>query len=80
MPHSPYTRTVYPPLQDVDDLRQELNVHRVSWECGDEDKRLVEPLLEVGDDLIEHCDFLEAKLDIKVRIYLISGNLPNVGE
>ena len=75
MPHSPYRKTVYPPIQDVDEYRRELIQHRANWECGERDKYLADSLLEIGETLVEHCEFLETKLVIKVRIYLISGTL-----
>lgn len=70
MPQSPYRQTVYPPIQDVDQYRRELILHRASWEDGARDKDLVDSLLDTGERLGEHCEFLETKLDIKVRAYL----------
>ena len=70
MPHSPYRTTVYPPIKDLDGFRRDLNQHRADEENGESNKWARGELLEIGETLLEHCDFLEAKLDIKVRICL----------
>lgn len=71
MPQSPYRTTVYPPIQDVSEFRRGLQRHQASWERGVHGSWGGEgSLLNIGKALIEHCDFLEEKLDIKVRIYL----------
>ncbi len=71
MPHSPYRKTVYPPIQNVDEYRRELAEHRASWEDDERDKCRDEMLLKIGEILVEHCEFLETKLDIKVLIHLL---------
>lgn len=76
MPHSPYSQIVYPPIRDLDEFRRDLNGHRVSWENDERDKERDELLLDIGESLIEHCDFLEEKLKIKVRIYLLQSSEP----
>lgn len=71
MPQSPYRTTVYPPIQDVSEFRRDLQRHRVSWDNGDSGSwGGEESLLDIGETLVEHCDFLEEKLHVKVRIYL----------
>lgn len=76
MPHSPYRKTIYPPISNLDEFRQGLAHHRVSWESGERDKQRDELLLDIGEVLVEHCDFLEEKLAIKVIIHLLRGELP----
>ena len=67
IPQSQYRKTVYPPIQDVDEERRELILHRARWEDGERDKDLVNSLLDIGEWLGEHCEFLETKLNIKIR-------------
>lgn len=74
MPHSPYRKTVYPPIQDLREYRRKLAHHRASWEQDDDCQE--EILLNIGELLVEHCDFVETKLDIKVPIHLLHGALP----
>ena len=78
MPHSPYHKTVYPQVHDVDSFRRELILHRESYENGERDKERDEQLLDIGEVLVEHCDFLEQKLLDKVHIYLLQGTLPRL--
>ena len=78
MPQSPYRTTVYPPIQNVDEYKRELNHHRASWEDEERDKYRDEALLVIGEALVEHCNFLEEKLDIKVCIYHFNGTLPSL--
>lgn len=68
MPHSPYQTTVYAPINNLDSYRSDLNDHRNSLEDGERDKDRDELLLDIGEKLLEHCEFLEEKLRIKVRI------------
>lgn len=67
MPHSPYEATVYPPIRDLDPYRRELIHARASQDSGVRDQDAEEALLENAESLLEHCDFLEVKLDMKVR-------------
>ena len=76
MPHSPYRKTVYEPIRNIDEYRNDLSRHRASWEDGERDKYRDEMLLDIGDSLMEQCDFLEGKLGIKVRICPLPGTLP----
>ncbi|KAL9104702.1 MAG: hypothetical protein Q9163_000380 [Psora crenata] len=77
MPHSPFSQTVYPAVSDVDKLKRELIVHRSQCEGGgDRDDYLAEKLLDIGEDLAEQCEFLETKLEVKVRTHLVYGTLP----
>jgi len=72
MPHSPYRTTVHPPINDLGYCRQTLTRQRLSYDDGQRDKEAEATLLGVGDDLLEHCEFLETKLDIKVRFHLLA--------
>ncbi|KAI9677486.1 MAG: hypothetical protein M1817_006440 [Caeruleum heppii] len=67
MPHSPYRKTVHAPLQDLSQHRHDLIQNRVRFEDGENDKFAEEVLLEIGEDLIQQCDFLADKLEIKRR-------------
>jgi hypothetical protein len=71
MPHSPYRRVVYPPIDDLDEYRHILRQSRSQFEEGEKDMDAQESLLETGDNLLEHCDFLDEKLDIKGRIHFL---------
>ena len=72
MPQSPYRETVYPPIQDVDEYRRDLNMYQAREDRGE---RIGDyELLEFAEPLVKHCEFLEAKLDIKVSIYFLYGN------
>ena len=73
MPHSPYHTTVCQPVTDgdIDEYKQELTRHRIELEQGETDKYRPEALLEIGGAFVEYCEFLETKLNIKVRTYLI---------
>ncbi|MCJ1246894.1 hypothetical protein MMC30_004105 [Trapelia coarctata] len=64
MPQSPYQQTVYPPIANLESYRYELRKARSRYEDGN---RLEDDTIDIGDLLLEHCDFLEAKLDIKKR-------------
>lgn len=69
MPHSPYRKTIHPPIDDMDEYIKDLNRYRVGWENEQiEVKYLPEMLLSIAEPAIEHCKFLETKLEIKVRI------------
>ncbi|KAL9607635.1 MAG: hypothetical protein Q9167_007469 [Letrouitia subvulpina] len=69
MPHSPFSETVYAPILDVDEYRRELAQHRASWENDESNEHRDQTLLDIGELLVEHCDFLEAMLNIKRREY-----------
>ncbi|KAK6442743.1 hypothetical protein LTR95_001026 [Oleoguttula sp. CCFEE 5521] len=64
---SPYTKVVQPPIRDftfiVDDLKQ----YRVQYNRGDADEEAGLMVLEIAEQLLEHCDFLKVKLDMKRR-------------
>lgn len=74
MPHSPYQTTVYAPINNLDSYSRDLSHHRNSLEDGEHDKYRDQLLLDIGEKLLEHCEFLEEKLEIKVRIipYLLT--------
>ncbi|KAL8789938.1 MAG: hypothetical protein Q9195_006599 [Heterodermia aff. obscurata] len=67
MPHSPYQTTVYAPIQDLEPFRQNFAREHIRQDNGERDKDAEEMLLQDGESLLEHCDFLETKLDIKKR-------------
>ena len=70
MPHSPYRQTFHQPHADgdVDLYKQDLFQHRIGEEQGERDKERSQELLDIGDALVEQCEFLDTKLRIKVRI------------
>jgi hypothetical protein len=69
MPHSPYHDVVYPPIHDLEDYRRDLRQLRSGYERSERNEDTEYLLLECGDSLLEHCDFLNTKLEIKVRVY-----------
>lgn len=68
MPHSPYIQQVQPPISDNDLETFGRDLQRIRWEQDDgiNDKYAVDTTLHIGERLLEHCEFLEAKLTIKV--------------
>lgn len=68
MPHSPYTKQVHPPISDneLETFSDSLQRIRYEQEQGRYDEYAVDTPLNIGEALIEHCEFLEAKLKIKV--------------
>ena len=68
MPHFPSHKLVHAPIQNLYVYRQNLGQFQTSIEDGQSDEDRDLGLLGIGELLLEHCDFLEAKLDIKVRI------------
>jgi hypothetical protein len=70
MPHSPYHNVVYAPINDLEGYRRDLRHARSHFEEGSEWRQdPEEELLGAAECLLDHCDFLETKLDIKVRIH-----------
>jgi hypothetical protein len=67
MPHSPYHTSVYPPLDDLEEYRDILRRARSRIEEGESYSEAT--LLDIGDNLLKYCDFLDTKLDIKIRIH-----------
>jgi hypothetical protein len=67
MPHSPYQTIVHPPIADLSEYRH--SIRRLRADIDDEriDKYAVHEALEDGEHLLAQCDFLDKKLDIKVR-------------
>lgn len=68
MPHSPYIQPVHPPIIDSDLATFRHDLQRTRWERDDgiDNKFAVEKLLNIGELVMEQCEFLEAKLMIKV--------------
>lgn len=71
----PYSKTVYPPILDLGEYRRELRQSRHNLENG-EDGGWEESLLDIGEVLIEHCEFQKTKLKIKVGVHIAEGILP----
>ena len=65
---SPYTKIFQPPIRDftfiVDDLKQ----YRVQYNRGDANEEAGLMVLEIVERLLEHWDFLEVKLDMKILL------------
>ena len=70
MPPSPYRTTICPPITDLESFRQTLRGYRADLDFGELEGESRYVLLDNGEYLLKHCDFLETKLDNKVRIYL----------
>lgn len=66
MPHSPYTQTVHPPIADLDSYKTNIGGYKARFEDGDTDKYDAGCLLEIAEDLMEHCEFLDGKIRSKV--------------
>lgn len=68
MPHSPYIQQVDPPISDNDIVTFRHDLQRIRWERDDgiDDKFAIDTTLHSGELLLEQCEFLEAKLTIKV--------------
>ncbi|KAL8831873.1 MAG: hypothetical protein Q9191_000625 [Dirinaria sp. TL-2023a] len=69
MPHSPYNTTVYPPIRNFGDTKRDFGIHRGAFDNGDENEYREGELLDIGEALLDQCDFLEKKLNIKKREY-----------
>ena len=68
-PHSPYTKAIFPPIGDLKSYKQALNHFRADFENQIRNKGAEEDLIGIGEDLLEHCEFLDEKLTVKVRVY-----------
>ena len=66
MTSSPYHTTVYPPIRDLEEYEKDLLREQLAGEDGS----IIagHHMIELGQDLVEQCKFLERKLSIKVRI------------
>lgn len=69
-PHSPIIKYIYAPLEpgDLADYRKDITVHERSSELRF-DKHLPEVLIDIAWTLQNYAEFLEEKLEIKVRYY-----------
>lgn len=74
MPLSPYHTVIYPPIHDLEECRRDLRQSRSEYESGECDN-YAEGLLECGENLLEHYDFLDQKLKIKVRVHLVDKHI-----
>ena len=66
MPHSPLIRTVHPPISNIEDYEEELRQYRAELDRGENNKYAQSELTDMAETLLEHCKFLDKKLDIKV--------------
>lgn len=66
MPHSPHQKTIHAPIDNLGDYTSALARHRAEIEDDVRDKYRDETLLAISEELLEHCEFLEEKLRIKV--------------
>lgn len=66
MPHSPLIKAVRAPISLLQRYKTDLGHHRRAIEAGEIDTSREDYLLELGQDLFDHCEFLEDKLDAKV--------------
>jgi hypothetical protein len=81
MPHSQDHDVDYPPINELEEYRQELRNSRLQWDEGERAKYLVQPLLEIGEILLGYCDFFIQKRTIKVRVHCwisTSASLPEI--
>jgi len=65
---SPYHTVINPPIHDLEEYKRDLRQSRSRYESGEPDN-YAEGLFECGENLLEHCDFLDQKLKIKVRVH-----------
>lgn len=68
MSHSPYIQQIEPPLSGVGYATAKYDFQRIRWdrEEGLDDTFAQDTMLHSGELLIEQCEFLEAKLNLKV--------------
>lgn len=68
MPHSPYLQHVEAPVSEHEFAASKYDFQRIRWERdeGIDDRFALDTTLHSGELLIEQCEFLEAKLTIKV--------------
>ena len=66
--HSPFQKTVVPPVKDLEKYREDVRYYRTQHDDNKDglDKYAGPDLLDISGTLIKHCDFLEAKMDNKV--------------
>ena len=60
MPHSPYTKTVQPPIHDLGSYEDNLKRYRIQHDGGSTDHHATGELLKIAEELLEHCQFLDA--------------------
>lgn len=70
-PLSPFTQTVYPPIEDLNKYRRDLRDRRAHFDVGRDIEEIysVGELLDTSEALLDQCDFLNKKLVIKVPIH-----------
>lgn len=69
---------MHPPIQDMEEYEQLLRRVRTDFEDGEQEDYYFEPLLSAGEELLEHCEFLSAKLSIKVCINFPLSSITSV--
>lgn len=68
MPHPPYTTTIYPPIEDLEEYKRDLRYWRsqydrnVTAESGD-----VEVLMELGETLPTNANFLPRSFRVRIH-------------
>jgi hypothetical protein len=67
MANSPYVKTVHPPIQDLDQYFTLVREYRAECDRGENNKYAQAELTDTAEELLEHCEFLIEKLNIKVR-------------
>lgn len=55
MSHSPYTQTVNPPIMNLKSYGVSVHKYRAEIDEGNDDKYTAGELLEIAEDLLEHC-------------------------
>ena len=78
MPVSPILHTIHPPINNLSVYEFSLKDLRAQWDHDPKSsfEDLTDRALEDGEKLHEHCEFLTAKLDIKVRLWFWRSVLP----
>ena len=66
--HSPFQKTVVPPDKNLEKYRKDVRYYRSQHDDNKDglDKYAGPDLLDISETLLNHCEFLESKLDIKV--------------
>lgn len=66
MAESPYLKTVYPPIKDLDNYVARVREFRVECDRGENNKYAQTELTDIAEAFLEQCDFLIEKMGIKV--------------
>jgi hypothetical protein len=68
MSYSPYQKTVHAPIEDLNPYRSRVSQMRDRYEKGEMSREDQEVLICQADSLVQQCDFLGEKFDMKVGI------------